>query len=34
MRQDKATVVVNLPATKAEGADLDAGLLRVAEVIR
>jgi hypothetical protein len=34
MRSDKPTVVVNLPATKAEGADLDAGLLRVAEVIR
>ena len=34
MRSDKPTVVVNLPATKAEGADLDAGLLRVAEVMR
>jgi len=33
-RDGKAVVMVNLPAAKAEGADLDSGLLRVAEVVR
>jgi len=33
-RGTKPTVLVNLPASKAEGADLDPALLRVAEVIR
>ncbi len=33
-RDDKAGVLVNLPAARAEGADFDAALLRSAEVIR
>ncbi len=33
-RDGKPVVLVNLPASKAEGADLDAALLRIAEVIR
>jgi hypothetical protein len=33
-RGGKPTVVVNLGASKAEGADLDPALLRIAEVIR
>ena len=33
-RGGKPAVLVNLPAAKAAGADLDAALLRVAEVIR
>ena len=32
--EDRVNIVVNLPATRAEGADLDAALLRVAEVMR
>lgn len=31
-RQAKAAIVVNLKASRAEGADLDSGLLRLAEV--
>lgn len=31
---DRISLVVNLPAARAEGADLDASLLRVAEVYR
>lgn len=35
VRRDlKAGIVVNLNSSRAEGADLDAGLLKVAEVIR
>ena len=34
MRNSKATVVVNLTAAHAEGADLDAALLHVSEIIR
>lgn len=34
LRDDKPAIVVNLPATRDEGADLDAALLRVAEVLR
>ncbi len=33
-RDDRHSVVINLPASRAEGADLDAALLRVAEVIQ
>lgn len=33
-REGKPAIAVNLPATKQEGADLDAALLRVAEVMR
>jgi hypothetical protein len=33
-RDAKPAIVVNLPASKAEGADLDPALLRLAEVIR
>jgi hypothetical protein len=33
-RGEKPTVLVNLRASKAEGADLDPALLRIAEVIR
>jgi hypothetical protein len=33
-RDNRVTVVVNLPGAKAEGADLDSALLRVAEVVR
>ena len=33
-RGGRARIVVNLPATRAEGADLDAGLLRHAEVLQ
>ncbi len=33
-RDPRVSIVVNLPASRAEGADLDAGLLKVAEVIR
>jgi hypothetical protein len=33
-RGDKPTVIVNLRASKAEGADLDPALLRIAEVVR
>jgi len=33
-RNDRARIVVNLPATRAEGTDLDAGLLRHAEVLQ
>jgi hypothetical protein len=33
-RQSKAAILVNLPSSKAEGAALDAALLRVAEVKR
>jgi len=33
-RDSKPAVVVNLPASKAEGADLDPALLRLAEVLR
>lgn len=32
--EDRPVLIVNLPATKAEGADLDAALLRLANVIR
>jgi hypothetical protein len=34
LRGSKAAILVNLPATRAEGAALDASLLRLAEVIR
>ena len=34
LRSAKAVILVNLPAAQAEGAQLDAALLRVAEVIR
>jgi hypothetical protein len=33
-RGEKPTVVINLAASKAEGADLDPALLRIAEVMR
>src|SRR5262249_4750305 len=33
-RGEKPTVVINLRASKAEGADLDPALLRIAEVIQ
>jgi hypothetical protein len=33
-RQSKIQIVVNLPSSRKEGADLDAGLLALAEVIR
>ncbi|MFZ5468323.1 MAG: YfiR family protein [Myxococcota bacterium] len=33
-RDNKSGILVNLPASRAEGADLDSGLLRVAEVLR
>jgi hypothetical protein len=32
--EDRPVLIINLPATKAEGADLDAALLRLANVIR
>ena len=32
--QDKPKLLVNLPASRAEGAKLDSAILRVAEVIR
>ena len=32
--EDRISVIVNLPAARAEGADLDASLLRIAEVYR
>jgi hypothetical protein len=34
MRDAKPTIVVNLPASKAEGADLDPALLKVSEVLK
>lgn len=33
-REAKLAIVVNLPNSRAEGADLDSNLLRIAEVIR
>lgn len=33
-RGPKSAILVNLPAAKAEGADLDSSLLRVAEVVK
>jgi hypothetical protein len=33
-RSAKAAIMVNLPAAKAEGADLDSALLKVSEVLR
>lgn len=32
--EERPLIVVNLPAARAEGADLDAALLRIAEVLR
>ena len=32
--EDRVNILVNLPATRAEGVDLDAALLRLAEVYR
>ena len=31
---DKAALLVNLPATRSEGAELDSAVLRVAEIVR
>jgi hypothetical protein len=33
-REGRPALLINLPSTKAEGADLDAAVLRLAEVIR
>jgi hypothetical protein len=33
-RDGRPALLINLPSTKAEGADLDAAVLRLAEVIR
>ena len=32
--EDRIKVIINLPAARAEGADLDASLLRISEVYR
>ncbi len=34
LRDTRAGIVIHLPTARAAGADLDAGLLRIAEVIR
>ena len=33
-RDNRVAIVVNLPGARAEGADLDSALLRIAEVVR
>jgi hypothetical protein len=34
VRDAKPTILVNLPASKAEGAELDPALLKVSEVLK
>jgi len=34
LADDKPTILINLPASRSEGADLDAALLRVAKIIK